>query len=146
MIDRFYKFKRFLYNFNIVKIPLGDCVFNLQHSREIPLKNEPMLKKVSDALIGNILSYLPCNQSCKLMSISKKFYKGFKYSIDYMVLDIMKELYFIKVHSFDKVRDSIPMMYRNNLFSDYFVMIDNMLNPIHVQIMQQRHCSLKKRI
>ena len=28
-INRFYKFKRFLYNLNIMKIPLADYVFNL---------------------------------------------------------------------------------------------------------------------
>ena len=35
MINRFYKFKRFLFKLGIIKIPLGDYVFNLQHSREL---------------------------------------------------------------------------------------------------------------
>jgi hypothetical protein len=32
MIEKFYKFKRFLYNLNIMKIPLADYVFNLKHN------------------------------------------------------------------------------------------------------------------
>ena len=35
MIEKFYKFKRFLYNLNIMKIPLADYVFNLLHKRNI---------------------------------------------------------------------------------------------------------------
>jgi hypothetical protein len=34
-INKFYKFKRFLFKLGLINIPLGDYVFNLQHSREI---------------------------------------------------------------------------------------------------------------
>ena len=129
MIDKFYKFKRFLYNLNIVKIPLADYVFNLQHTRELPHKEETMIKGINDSLIGNILSYLTYNQSWKLMSVCKKFYNGFKCSIDFMILDILKEIFHVKLHSYNKIGNSVSIMYSHNLFSSYFLMIDSLLNP-----------------
>ena len=129
MIDRFYKFKRFLYNLNIVKIPLADYVFNLQHTREMPCKEETMIKGINDSLIGNILSYLTYNQSWKLINVCKKFYNGFKCSIDFMILDILKEIFHVKYHSYNKIGNSVTFMYSHNLFSSYFLMIDSLLNP-----------------
>ena len=34
MLNKFYKFKRFIMNLNIMNIPIGEYVFNLQHNRE----------------------------------------------------------------------------------------------------------------
>ena len=152
MINRFYKFKRFLYNLNVIKIPLADYVFNLQHQREnLPIKknffkndengnnnnnnnnfeeNVSNVNYLNEELIGNVLSYLPYIESYKFMKVNKMFYKGFIKSIDFILEDIFKEIYFFKLQSYEKIFNKIPMLYSNTLFSNYFLMLDDILNPI----------------
>ena len=150
MINRFYKFKRFLYNLNVIKIPLADYVFNLQHQREnLPIKknffknnennnnnninnddNVSNANYLNEELIGNVLSYLPYIESYKFMKVNKMFYKGFIKSIDFILEDIFKEIYFFKLQSYEKIFNKIPMLYSNTLFSNYFLMLDDILNPI----------------
>ncbi len=142
MINRFYKFKRFLYNLNVIKIPLADYVFNLQHQREnLPVKknffkNEEINEEnvvLNEDLIGNVLSYLPYIESYKFMKVNKMFYKGFIKSIDFILEDIFKEIYFFKLQSYEKIFNKIPMLYSNTLFSNYFLMLDDILNPIETK-------------
>ena len=134
MIDKFYHFKRLLFSLNIMKIPLADYVFNLQHNREpitINNKNDinnTFFNNVDHLLIGNILSYIPYNQSCKFMFVSKKFYEGFKSSIDIIIFNIIKEIYFFRYQSYDKFINKIPVLYSNNIFSKFFLMLDDILN------------------
>ena len=134
MIDKFYHFKRFLFSLNIMKIPLADYVFNLQHNRDtLFIKNkieinDSFFNNVDHLLIGNILSYIPYNQSCKFMLVSKKFYEGFKSSIDIVIFNIVKEIYFFRYQSYDKFINKIPALYTNNIFSKFFLMLDDILN------------------
>ena len=133
-LDKFYKFKRFLYSLNIMKIPLADYVFNLQHSRDtIAISNNLEIKNsyfndLDSNLIGNILSYIPYKQSSKLMNVSKKFYKGFLTSIDIVIFNIIKEIYFFRYQSYNKFLTKIPVIYSHNIFSKFFLMIDDILN------------------
>lgn len=128
MINRFYKFKRFLYNLNIVKIPLGDYVFNLQHTREKPHQIESISKYFDAKNYGRILSYLPLNTSYKFISVNKQFKEGFKVGIDMIISEILKEIYFFKAQAYDKMSKKFPMIYDNNIFSKYFFMLDDILN------------------
>ena len=128
MINRFYKFKRFLFNLNIVKIPLADYVFNLQHNRENVVQKESITKGLTDKNIGNILSYLPYVESYKFISISRKFFNGFKTSIDYDLFEIMKEIYFVKAQAYTKIANKLPVVFTHNIFSNYFLMLDDILN------------------
>ena len=128
MINRFYKFKRFLFNLNIVKIPLADYVFNLQHNRENVIQKESITKGLTDKNVGNILSYLPYVDSYKFISISKKFFNGFKHSIDYEIFEIMKEIYFVKAQAYAKIANKLPVVFTHNIFSNYFLMLDDILN------------------
>ena len=128
MINRFYKFKRFLFNLNIVKIPLADYVFNLQHNREATQKQESITKDLSEVDVGKILSYLPYVHSFKFMSISKKFYNGFKCAIDFDLFEIIKEIYFVKAQAYGKIIKKIPVMFSHNIFSNFFLMLDDILN------------------
>lgn len=132
MIDKFYHFKRFLFSLNIMKIPLADYVFNLQHNRDnnllIPNQNINYFNFIDQSLIANILSYIPYNKSYKLMSVSKKFYSAFKLSIDILIFEIIKEIYFFRFQSYDKMINKIPMLYSHNIFSKFFLMIDDILN------------------
>ena len=128
MINRFYKFKRFLFKLGIIKIPLGDYVFNLQHSREVTVQNLPYDEYLDEKMIGNILSYLPINQSFKFISVNKKFLNGFKTSLNETALEILKEIFYFKHQAYEKLYKKIPMIYENNIFSKYFLMLDDILN------------------
>jgi len=134
MLDKFYKFKRFLFSLNIMKIPLADYVFNLQHSQDaITMSNNfeeknSYFNNLDSNLIGNILSYIPYKQSYKLMQVSKKFYKGFLTSIDIVIFNTIKEIYFFRYKSYNKFLSKIPMLYSHNIFSKFFLMIDDILN------------------
>ena len=134
MLDKFYKFKRFLFSLNIMKIPLADYVFNLQHRRNIIAmtnninETKSYFNDLDSNLIGNILSYIPYKQSYKLISISKNFYKGFLTSIDIVIFNIIKEIYFFRYQSYNKFLSKIPLLYSHNIFSKFFLMIDDILN------------------
>ena len=134
MIDKFYHFKRFLFSLNIMKIPLADYVFNLQHNRDALVLNNKFeitnsfFNNVDHLLVGNILSYIPYSQSHKFMGVSKKFYEGFKSSIDIVIFNIIKEIYFFRYQSYDKFIKKIPVLYSHNIFSKFFLMLDDILN------------------
>ena len=138
MIEKFYKFKRFLYNLNIMKIPLADYVFNLQHNINIHIedlnKSNHSKKKIINInefniiIISNIFSYIPFNQSHKMMNVCKKFYEGFKSSIDLVIFEMIKEIYFFRYQSYKKIISDIPMIFSYNFFSKFFLMIDDILN------------------
>ena len=137
MIEKFYKFKRFLYNLNIMKIPLADYVFNLQHHKNINIEeinnSEKNTKKINIDefdinIISNILSYIPFNQSHKMMNVCKKFYEGFKSSIDLIIFEMIKEIYFFRYQSYKKIINDIPIIFSHNFFSKFFLMIDDILN------------------
>ena len=134
MIDKFYHFKRFLFSLNIMKIPLADYVFNLQHNRDTLLINNKIeinnsfFNNIDHSIIGNILSYIPYNESNKFMGISKKFYEGFKSSIDIVIFNIIKEIYFFRYQAYDKFINKMPVLYSHNIFSKFFLMLDDILN------------------
>ena len=128
MLDRFYKFKRFLINLNIMNIPLPEYVFNLQHNREKQTEAENNGKLLTEKHIASILSYLPYNVSNKLVVVNKKFRDGFKLSIDLVIHEILKEIFYLKLQASDKLYKRIPILFENNIFSQYFLMIDDMLN------------------
>ena len=133
-LDKFYRFKRFLFSLNIMKIPLADYVFNLQHTREaIDISNNldisnSYFNDLDSNMVGNILSYIPYKQSFKLMQVSKKFCKGFLTSIDIVIFNIIKEIYFFRYQSYEKLINKIPLLYSHNIFSKFFLMIDDILN------------------
>ena len=128
MINKFYKFKRFLFNLGLVKIPLGDYVFNLQHNREIQYNEVDLGLFLDEDIISNILSYLPINQSCKFMNVNKMFTKGYINSLDINCIYILKEIFFFKYQAYDKLKNKLPIIYENNIFSKYFLMLDDILN------------------
>ena len=105
-LDRFYKFKRFLINLGIMNIPLAEYVFNLQHNRDKVNDTEDLGKKLQEKALGNIMSYLPFNQSNKLIGACKKFREGFKLGIDIIVIEIMKEILYLKVVEYLKFTDA----------------------------------------
>jgi len=62
------------------------------------------------------------------MQISKKLCDGFKISIDIIISNIIKEIYFFRYQSYDKYINKIPVLYTHNIFSKFFLMLDDILN------------------
>lgn len=128
MLNKFYKFKRFLINLNIMNIPLAEYVFNLQHNREKYAEVEHPGKFLNDNQIALILSYLPYNISFKFSSINKKWRDGFRTSIDLVIHEILKEIFYLKIQASEKLYKRIPILFENNIFSNFFIMVDDILN------------------
>ena len=126
MIDKFYHFKRFLFSLNIMKIPLADYVFNLQHNRDALVLNNKFeitnsfFNNVDHLLVGNILSYIPYSQSHKFMGVSKKFYEGFKSSIDIVIFNII----------FESFNILFAICFQDNFFNS---LLFTLLNPKIIQ-------------
>lgn len=151
-IEKIYKLKRFLLYLKILKVKIGEYIFTIQYSNEHKKNNnnnhkynllKKKLKKKSlyynninniydeinnYKIIGNILSYIPIKDSFKYMNVSKSFFNGFKYNIDILLFSIIKEIYFFRFQSYDEHIDNIPLIYSHNIFSQFFLMLDNILN------------------
>jgi hypothetical protein len=128
MLERFYRFKRFLINLNIMNIPPAEYVFNLQHNREKIAEAENYCELLSEKNIADILAYLPINNSFKYISVNKKWREGFKLSIDLIISEILKEIFYLKLQASDKLQKRAPILFENNIFSQYFLMLDDVLN------------------
>ena len=145
-IEKFYKLKRYLLYLNIININIGDYVFTIQYTNNHTKNNNIYAKtrKLNEnfekynndiydnlnnsKIIGNILSYIPFKNSYKFRIISKSFLKGFKYSIDILLFSTIKELYFFRLKSYDDYIEEIPMIFSHNIFSKFFLMLDDILN------------------
>ena len=128
LINRFYKFKRFLANIKIAKIPIADYVFNLQHTRPLNIGNNlNIFDYLSIEQVGFIMTYLPYNESYKLNKICKSFRKSFIESVEINIRELFREIYLFKFNSYEKLY-KIEILYENNCFSKFFLMLDDMLN------------------
>ena len=143
MISKFYKFKYFLNKFEIVDISLGDYIFNINYKKKnlngkisenkICTKNnndndddEKIL--IEEKIISNILSYLPIKQSYKFINLNKFWINCFKNSLYINCYELLKEIYDFKKYSYNKLYKDIPIIYENNILSNYFLMLDDILN------------------
>ena len=140
-IEKFYKFKRFLIYLNIININVGEYVFTVQQTNNNNSSKIKKLKKKFDnydtyiyhninnsKILGNILSYLPFKYSYKFRSVSKNFSKAFKLSIDILLFSTLKELYFFRLQFYDEYKEEISSIFSHNIFSKYFLMLDEILN------------------
>ena len=128
MLNRFYKFKRFLINMNIMNIPLGEYVFNLQHNREKFSETESLGKHLNEKMLANILCFLPYSSSYKLVLVNKKFKEGFKQGNDLILNEISKEIFYLKLQLSERLFKKLPVVFDHNIFSNYFLMVDDILN------------------
>ena len=128
IISKFYKFKRFLFRLGLVQIPLGDYVFNLQHNRVKPKEKTDLSKIINIDMIANILSYLPLEQSYKFINVNHFGVNCFKQNLNINCYKIIKEIILFKLQSYEKLYPIIPILYENNIFGKYFLMLDDILN------------------
>jgi hypothetical protein len=111
-----------------MNIPLAEYVFNLQHNREKPIVTESPLNSLTEIHLAGIMSYLPPTSTYKLMTVNRKWREGFKLSVDLVIHEILKEIFYLKLQASDKLYKRIPILFENNIFSTYFLMIDDILN------------------
>lgn len=111
-----------------MSIPIGEYVFNLQHNREKIVEVEHPGKFLNEEQIALILSYLPYNVSFKFSAINKKWKEGFKNSINLVINEILKEIFYLKIQASEKLYKRIPILFEKNIFSLFFRMIDDILN------------------
>ena len=128
IISKFYKFKRFLFQLGLVQIPLGDYVFNLQNNKGYKKENLDINKILNENIIGNIISYLPIDKSYKFININQLGVKSFKQSLNINCYRIIKEIILFKLNSYKDLIQIIPLIYENNIFGKYFLMLDDILN------------------
>ena len=128
IISKFYKFKRFLFRLGLVQIPLGDYVFNLQHNKSYQKENLDLSKIINTEIMGNIISYLPMDKSYKLINVNHLGVNSFKQSLNINCYKIIKEIILFKLNSFKNLNQIIPLIYKNNIFGKYFLMLDDVLN------------------
>lgn len=128
MLDKFYKFKRFLINLNLMSIPLGEYVFNLQHSRQVNSDNSSVFQSVNHQVLGQILSFLPYSSSFRFRSVSKNFTKGFNTANDLLLNEIYKEIFYLRLQLVDRIYNKLPIVFEHSIFSSFFLMLDDILS------------------
>lgn len=111
-----------------MNIPIGEYVFNLQHNREKFMEVEHPGKFLNERQLALILSYLPYNFSFKFSSVNKTWRDGFRTSIDLVIHEILKEIFYLKIQASEKLYKRIPILFENNIFSNFFIMVDDILN------------------
>ena len=130
IISKFYKFKRFLYLLGLVQIPLGDYVFNLQHNINYKKEKFDMSKMLQVELVGNIMSYLPMEKSYKFININKFGVNSYKQNLNILCYKTIKEIILYKINYYKNLIQTIPLIYENNIFGKYFLMLDDILNSV----------------
>lgn len=128
IINKFYKFKQFINKLELMQIPFSEYVFNLQHSRALPEKVSSASTKLSKENLGNIFSYLSYKEASKIAFTNKKFREGFKESINIMINETLKEIVYTKFQLMKILNRKLPITSYYNMFSDYFLMIDEFVN------------------
>lgn len=128
MISRFYKFKRFLTQLGVINSKLGELAFLMQHKKSIEEPKENLASKLDINLVSNILSYIPVNSRYKVIQVNRCFYQGFKESINIYINEILKEVVISKMNIYDLMNKYLPEVFRVNMFSDYFMMLTDIVN------------------
>ena len=135
IINKFYIFKGFLEEKKLIKTKLGDFIFNFDYKYNNKRNNISVTKKDrwnlinDDKIIGNILSYLEMGERIVFINLNKLFYNGFQQSLNISCYNILKKIINIKYESFNDLYSSIPSIFENNIFSEYFFMLEDIVYP-----------------
>ena len=137
IINKFYLFKGFLEIKKLIKTKLGEYIFNIENIKNdeekinnIMNRKKKRMKMINDnKLMGNILSYLNIDESILFINYNKSFYYSFLQSLDISCYNILKLIFIIKYNIFNDFFSPIPSIFENNIFSQYFFMLEDMLYP-----------------
>ena len=133
-INKFYIFKGYLELKKLIKTNIGQYIFFFDFKDnnfdEIENeKNKRMINEInSEKIVANILSYLSLKERCFFMTIGKFGVKCFKTSLNILIENIVKKIFLIKYNSFNELYSLIPLIFENNIFSDYFFLLEDIVN------------------
>ena len=137
IINKFYLFKGYLEIKKIIKTCLGDYVFTFDYQKknndQIIIENEQDSNKLineinNETIISNILSYLPLEDSYLFINVSKFGFNCFIKSLNLSCYYILKDIFILKYNSFNSLYSLIPTIFENNIFSNYFLMLEDIIN------------------
>ena len=141
IINKFYIFKGFLEVKKIIRTTLGEYIFNFEYNKDnskvnnLLNKEKVKLKVINDVkLMGNILSYLDINESFLFINFNKSLYYSFQQSLNINCYNILKKIFIIKYNTFNDFYSIIPSIFENNIFSQYFFMLEDVLYPNSLNI------------
>ena len=135
IIDKFYKFKGILEIKKLIKPNLGEYIFTFNYkSNDSMLQTEPDINGLLDDIkneyiISNILTYLPLRESFIFINVSKFGFNCFKKSLNIMCYYILEQLFIFKYNTFESLYSLIPTIFENNIFSNYFSMLEDIIYP-----------------
>jgi len=126
MISKFYKFKYFLNKFDILDISLGDYIFNINYKKKN--LNDQKNENNRDNDCDDEKRLVEEKIISKFINLNKFWVNCFKNSLYINCYELLKEIYDFKKYSYNKLYKDIPIIYENNILSDYFLMLDDILN------------------
>ena len=137
LINKFYLFKGFLNERKIIKTKFGDYIFNFEYNKNdnnekdyLENKEKEKFKIINDSkILGNILSYLNINERVLFINFNKSHFISFQKSLNISIYDVLKKIFVIKYNTFKDLYPLIPSIFENNIFSQYFFMLEDILSP-----------------
>ena len=136
IINKFYFFKAYLELKKIIKVKLGEYIFtfNYQIQNDDKNKNEENINQFfneinNEKIISNVLSYLSLKESFLFINVSKFCFNCFKTNLNILCYNILKKIFILKYNSFNDLYSLMPILFENNIFSNYFYMLEDIINP-----------------
>ena len=136
IINKFYLFKGYLEIKKLIKPKLGEYIFtfgpqipNDDNNKDKQILNE-LLNEINDEkIISNIISYLPLKESFLFINVNKFFFNCFKKSLNILCYNFLNKIFILKYESFNDLYTLVPTIFENNIFSNYFFMLEDIINP-----------------
>ena len=134
LINKFYIFKGYLEIKKLIKPKLGEYIFTLDYQQGINnmiLEDQDQMEQIIDneKIMSNILSYLPLEESCKFISINKFGFACFQKSLNILCYNLLKKILIFKYSFYNELYPIISTIFIHNIFSNYFFMLEDIINP-----------------
>ena len=135
LIYKFYLFKGYLEIKKLIKPKLGEYIFTFDYQQNIYnntiLEDQNQGKVIidDDKIMSNILSYLSMEENCKFINTSKFGFICFKESLNILCYNLLKKILTFKYNYYNELYPIIPTIYFHNIFSNYFFMLEDIINP-----------------
>ena len=136
LINKFYLFKGYLEIKKLIKPNLGEYIFILTPNNQNSVitskeeQNQELISNINnEKIISNILTYLPFKESIKFISMSKFGFSCFKKSLNILCNIILKRMLLLKYYSYNMIYPILPIIFENNIFSNFFFMLEDIINP-----------------
>ena len=142
IINKFYLFKGFLENRKIFKAKIGEYIFSFEYDKNDNNKKDYSVNKEKEKLkiindnriMGNILSYLNIKESVLFINFNKSLFISFQRSLNISCYNLLKKIFIMKYNTFKDLYPLIPSIFENNIFTQYFFMLEDIIYPEYKNI------------